>query len=156
MNSIKKRKYYLHRSEEFVIPYKGLFVSWEFNDVKQENYPTLVIQNVPILTSNKFDFKEIRENLRNLLPLDKESNQKFNIENIIQNEQVAMMDFFPNITREILDSTFSNLKMIVKFTFKSPPNKIKIVEKYYEMPKTISRPMGEYIDITPEMVGMKK
>lgn len=148
MNNLKiqKRKYNLHRSNNFTLPYKGVFTSWK---LVEDNQARILIDEVPFTDYlNSFNIKEIRETIRNILPLNKDSLRSFNLERIIQKEQFPLLDFFPNMDNLTMNSTINNLKLKISFQFKNSPKKVKIIEYYYEMPKSISRPIGEPIDIS--------
>lgn len=150
---IKKRKYNLHRSNNFTLPYKGLFLEWNFQMLKYS--PRILINEIPFTDYlTIFNIQTIREEIRNTLPITKNQNRLFNLERMVSKEQLAVMDFFPNITETLLNSTMNNLKLKIQFEFKNPPKKVKVIEYYYEIPTSLSKPVGESIDITPEMLNI--
>lgn len=150
---LKKRRYNLHRSNNFTLPSnKGIFSRWEFEDTK---HSALLLIDGVVFTDylNIFDIQKIREQIRNLLPIDKDTTRLFNLERIIQKDQLSLIDFFSSFDKTILDSTINNLKLNISFQFKNPPKKVKIIEYYYEIPKIVSRPIGKSIEITPNIIN---
>ncbi len=140
----KKKKYYLHKSSNFKILHKGLFLGWKFTDCTAR----LMVNNIVLCPPQKdLNVYTIREALRKIIPTDKELNLLFNIENIISNRQIRMLDFFNEIDKPLLDSTIANIELEIKFIISPVSKKARVTEYYYELPKSIIRPVGNSIDL---------
>jgi hypothetical protein len=137
---LSTRTYIIKKKEGYKIPSTGLLKSWSWKD--SDIVPVLVIgsfstKNIPYNHSqNKIDMSDIREYIREIVPMTIEENKMVQLEHFLYGCQLNAFEWFKNVDSKVFFNTVFNQGLDIRLSFGPDGlDEVEIQEEYYDRKK---------------------